>query len=232
MQISKTLLTCGAVALCLIATSARAADTDTDLQLREALRKKMAEVGPEPSDTAPSKPAPVKAPKPPKAPKAPKAPEAPKAPKAPAPEVSTKPAPVAPPVVTKKPVAPAPVVVQPAPVAAPANASPEQERLREAVRARLAEGETRATVAQPVVTNGTDVKPAASSTTTVAPAPTAAPSAPAPAPAPAGPVTLVAPPLPISGSKEQRLSALLQQYKADLITPQQYHEQRLKIMSE
>jgi len=40
---------------------------------------------------------------------------------------------------------------------------------------------------------------------------------------PAMPATMTA--------KEQRLDALLQQYRADQITPQQYHEQRAKIMA-
>jgi len=42
----------------------------------------------------------------------------------------------------------------------------------------------------------------------------------------------VAPPAALSGSKEQRLQQLLQQYKSDQITPQQYHEQRAKIIAE
>jgi len=38
--------------------------------------------------------------------------------------------------------------------------------------------------------------------------------------------------LPISADKQQRLNALLEQYKADKVTPQQYHEQRAKILAE
>jgi hypothetical protein len=44
------------------------------------------------------------------------------------------------------------------------------------------------------------------------------------------PVT--APPLPISGSKEARLTELLRQYRADQITPEQYHKERAKILAE
>ena len=40
------------------------------------------------------------------------------------------------------------------------------------------------------------------------------------------------PPSPISSAKEARLAELLRKYKADEITPQQYHEQRAKILSE
>ena len=43
---------------------------------------------------------------------------------------------------------------------------------------------------------------------------------------------LQAPALPISATKEQRLQALLVQYKADQITPQQYHTQRAAILAE
>jgi len=40
------------------------------------------------------------------------------------------------------------------------------------------------------------------------------------------------PPSPISSAKEARLAELLRKYKADEITPQQYHEQRAKILAE
>lgn len=43
---------------------------------------------------------------------------------------------------------------------------------------------------------------------------------------------LQGPPSPLSASKQNRLEELLQLYKADQITPQQYHEQRAKILSE
>jgi hypothetical protein len=40
------------------------------------------------------------------------------------------------------------------------------------------------------------------------------------------------PPLPISAAKDQRLQELLRRYKADEITPEQYHQQRAKILAE
>ena len=43
---------------------------------------------------------------------------------------------------------------------------------------------------------------------------------------------LQAPALPISATKQQRLDALLSQYKADQITPEQYHTQRAAILAE
>jgi hypothetical protein len=42
---------------------------------------------------------------------------------------------------------------------------------------------------------------------------------------------LESPELPISGAKVQRLHALLQQYKADQITPEQYQAERAKILA-
>ncbi|MGA3283118.1 MAG: hypothetical protein ABSD57_01490 [Verrucomicrobiota bacterium] len=41
-----------------------------------------------------------------------------------------------------------------------------------------------------------------------------------------------APPLPISAAKEAQLQALLGRYKADQITPEQYHTERAKILAE
>jgi len=42
----------------------------------------------------------------------------------------------------------------------------------------------------------------------------------------------MAPPLPISPSKEAQLQSLLQQYKSDQITPEQYQIERAKILAE
>jgi hypothetical protein len=85
---------------------------------------------------------------------------------------------------------------------------------------------------------------------------TAAPAAPAPAPAPVAAkppisqpavvavpapaknstttlqrIPMVAPPLPISTTKEEKLRILLAHYEADQITPEQYHEQRAAILA-
>jgi len=43
---------------------------------------------------------------------------------------------------------------------------------------------------------------------------------------------IVAPPLPISAAKEAQLQGLLAQYKADQITPAEYHSQRAAILAE
>jgi hypothetical protein len=43
---------------------------------------------------------------------------------------------------------------------------------------------------------------------------------------------ILAPPLPISAAKEQQLDALLAQYQADQISPEQYHTQRAAILAQ
>lgn len=48
----------------------------------------------------------------------------------------------------------------------------------------------------------------------------------------ARPVPIVAPGLPVSMTKEQRLQALLMLYKADQVTPEQYHTRRAAILAE
>ncbi len=228
MRISKKLLTFGAAALCLTAVSSRAVDTEADIKLREALRQKMAEMGPESSTPAPApaKPAKVKAPK-----KA--APVAAPAPVVVAP--AAKPEPVVAPQVAAPaaPVVAAPVVAQPA--VAPADQA-EADRLREALRARIQQEAVAPTQPATVVTHGSDLQPAVSSTQIVAPAAPvqAEPAAPAQpiVEAPKGPAVLETPASPLPMSKEARLAALLQRYKADLISPQEYHEERAKILAE
>jgi hypothetical protein len=42
---------------------------------------------------------------------------------------------------------------------------------------------------------------------------------------------LVGPPSPISSEKQQRLGELLQRYKADQVTPEQYQVERAKILA-
>lgn len=44
--------------------------------------------------------------------------------------------------------------------------------------------------------------------------------------------TIAAPPTGLSASKQEKLDHLLQLYRADQITPQEYHEQRAKILAE
>lgn len=301
MQISKTFLIAGVAVVALSQPTARAADTEAQSQAREAMRKAMEGMQPQPAvvvtqapapkvvqprvtpapQTATPSPAPtqVQAPRrtgsvpaaivqpqstttpprrnaaatlvlPPSAPPdaiarareavrqtmntlpaeepvqaaAPEAPAAtpPVTPAAPAPEK-----PVAPAVV-----APAPAVADsrfaPLPAAAP---SQDVDKAREALHAKM--NQLTAEVAAPAV------------------APAAAPVQPTPG-APAKPAaprppeqkftvslkkppvfeTIQGPPSPLSQEKQQRLDALLAKYKADQITPEQYHAERAKIMAE
>lgn len=142
-------------------------------------------------------------------------------------------APVTPAPAPRTPTVVVPVPVEPAaaaPVAAPKSnskfsevADPADEaaaaKLREALRQQLA------TTPQPAP---------------VVPAEPAKPAAPAkprgntPAPVFSAPptVTAAAPASPLTGSKQDRLAELLRRYKADAITPQEYHMQRAKILAE
>jgi hypothetical protein len=153
MQIFKTVLITGVAAVGLFAVSAMAADTQSDARLREALRKKMAEMD---NTTTIARPA----------------------------------------------AAAAPVA---APIAAPITPQndAQTEQLRQALHERM-EKDAAAEKVTPTIAK----------------------------PAPVAPVPMAAPALPITATKEQKLDALLQQYKADAITPQQYHEQRAKILAE
>jgi len=42
---------------------------------------------------------------------------------------------------------------------------------------------------------------------------------------------MVGPPSPLSTDKQQRLATLLEKYKADQLTPEQYHAERAKILA-
>lgn len=94
--------------------------------------------------------------------------------------------------------------------AAPANTTNDPEVLREAMRTRMATESTATASTAPSAT-----KSAATSSTRAASF-----------------TPLTPPPSPLPASKSQRLQALLEQYKADQITPEQYHSQRAKIIAE
>jgi hypothetical protein len=113
------------------------------------------------------------------------------------------------------------------PLVAPATASPESiTQAHEALGQKMKQLE-----AQPPVQIATH-----------APAPAPAPvSAPPPAqklsrkPALHGPQAfppIQAPPLDISAEKQQRLDELFRKYKVDEVTPEEYHQQRAKILAE
>ena len=118
---------------------------------------------------------------------------------------------------------------------AQAPATADQDKLFEALRQKVAE-ERAGAPAAPEVRKPGKAAPAATKKEQPAPAkpkPTA-PAAVTPpakaseaAPAPAAPEQPAAP-----KTKQERLQALLIDYKADKITPREYHEQRVKILAE
>ena len=126
--------------------------------------------------------------------------------------VAAAPAPVSAPVV-----APATPV---APVAAPVATTPADPLTGDSA----AQAEARAALAQKMAGMGTPLN----QTQTAA---TAAPVVAKNGKVLPQPIPMVAPALPVSPSKEEKLKALLSRYLADQVTPEQYHEQRAAILA-
>lgn len=217
-------MVCGA-AVCLGAITAQAADTEAHAKARQALRQKMQELQTQPQVQA-AQPAPAYTSTQADSDAIARARAALRQ-KLSEPVVP-EPAPI---------VAPAPATAVPAmsPITTPAPVEPDAiARARLAVRQKLEElaaqeptpaPEPVAAVAQPATTK---IKPA--------PAP-AAPAGRAEAERQALKATdtfrpMEAPPSALPASKEARLADLLQRYKADKITPQEYHTQRAAILAE
>jgi hypothetical protein len=149
------------------------------------------------------------------------------------------------PVVVAPAAAPAPSepVVQPVPapvvVAAPVADTEAQAKARAALLQKISEAGA-PPAAMPPMTPMTPEKIAVEKTETpvsTAPvvAPVAAPMVMEPKPAVvAEPMVkpIETPALPIAATKEERLQALLDKYKADQITPAEYHTERAKIIGE
>jgi hypothetical protein len=239
-----------------------AADPEVIAKAREALRQKMSELPTTPpSQPAPAaKPAPAAAPSavtsaPPAQPPPAVAQPAPAPTPAPAaqpppPVAQPAPAPAAAPAAQPPPAAaqpaPAPAVqATPQPtLVAPPPVSPESiDKAREALRQKMKDLEGQ----QPAPTTGlapaSGIAPAGAKPGTAMSQPTASnpqvtPGAQKPSnkppkmtAAPAFP-PIQAPPPSVSADKQQRLAELLRKYKAEEITPEEYHLQRAKIMSE
>ena len=126
-----------------------------------------------------------------------------------------------------------------APVAPPPADSESIAKAREALRQKMKELD-----AQPPASTNAPASAAAKPAPTK-PKPTATKPEAKPAPvvekapkkpaavksAPAFPA-IQGPASPVSGDKQQRLTELLRKYKADELTPEEYHLQRAKVMSE
>lgn len=221
MRIPKSLVViCVAVAGVVGSLHAQRADTDLQLKAREELRQKLDELNAQPPSAAPD-PTPVAPPKKAKRVKAPQV-VTPPIQVAPAAPIALTPAPV--PVAPVAPVAPAVA----APVAVSYTADAEAKaKAEELVRQKMAELDAQEKANMPA-----PQAPVVKAKVKSAPAAQAFPE-------PTPPVVNVEPassaaftaPL-VAGSKEARLAGLLQRYKADQITPQEYHAQRAQILAE
>jgi hypothetical protein len=238
MQTSKLILVICAVALFTGDSILRAQETEAQKRAREALRQKMLELEGQPQPAAPPPPA---APKPPET--APPPAIAPATPPPAAPDFTPAPSvnrdaqtralealrqkmnegqpgqpaapatvatPATPPQVIT-PVTPPPTAPVAAPVAPSADSSA-QARAQQALELKMRELDAGQPVAPPVAPPVTSP---------------AAPTFPEVAFKPIEPL-----PSPVSGPKAQRLSELLRKYRADQITPEDYHKQRAAILAE
>ncbi len=215
MQTTKFLFVIGAAAILTAPLQLTAGpDTEAQAKMREALRQKMEALN------APVAPAPVAPPAVVLAPAVPPQPVMEEL------KPMERPATVVVPV----PIEPAPTALAPAPIKTsnqamrfsevPDAAAANTARMQEALRQQLAA--ERASAPAPLVVKA----PAA-------PVPSAVPVF-APAPVVAQPIiaNIETAPAPFSGSKQMRIAELLRRYKADEITPQDYHTQRATIVAE
>lgn len=179
-------------------------DSEAQARMREALRQKMEAL----NEQATPAPTPVPA-QPSPAPKA-----------------------VAPTVVVPVPVEPELVKPVPAPVAAPAKSDKNDSRFSEVPVASddEAAAKMRAALRQTIAIQPAPAAKPATAVTAVTPAPAPASTSMVARQAPVMSEPAIAPAFP--ASKQERLAALLQQYKADQISPQQYHTQRAAIIAE
>jgi hypothetical protein len=179
------------------------ADTDVQIKAREALEKRLNEIQGQPAP-APTEPAP--APQPPPSPVPPPAP------------------PAAKPVVTPAPVTKSqPVTGFSASLPPPAD--PEvMARTRAALEKRLNELGSQPEAAPNVTASQPSVRSRVAVSTAVA--------LPPPKLDQHGFVPLARPESPLSPDKQQRLAELLRKYRADEVSPEQYHAERAKILAE
>jgi len=252
MQAAKTLLTLLALGLCVTPLSQARPDTEAQAKAREALRKKIAELEGQPVSAAP---APAVTPSATAAPVATAAPTATAAPPAASAPATTEAAGFSTPsaavqatpeqierlreatrqkiaelntkgkTVTEAAPPPATVAAPATTVAATPAKSAEDRRAEEKAAAaeqkRLAEEAKAREKAAAEEASARATQEKAKAKAEAKPAPKASAFEPLPAP-----------PTNIAASKEARLAELLKKYKADEITPEQYHTERSKILAE
>ena len=145
----------------------------------------------------------------------------------PTPPAPVAPAPVAKPVVQTPPPVKRPLAVTTAPAPAPAP-EPVAVVAKPKKAEKTVKAQSQATSSQPVAAKSQDTasKSQAKATAEKAPKKTAAVSG-------ANALTPIqAPPSSLSAEKQQRLAELLSKYRAEQITPEEYHQQRARILSE
>ncbi len=257
MQISKTLLVVCTVVCCAGSISLAESDSPSQAQAREALRKKIAELNAQapatetPALKAPSAekkaaPAPTFQPvaQPPPATITPAPAPATPAPAAPAPAAAVTAPPSTTPIIRSSPEetarqrealrqklaelsaqekagqpAPAPATTAPV-VKSPKGKSTDvikAEQTAAAAEAKAREADQKAAAAEAEARNAKRGKAKPGAVTKVTPAVFA---------------PLEAPPSAVPASKEAKLVELLRKYKADDITPEEYHKERAKILAE
>jgi len=129
-----------------------------------------------------------------------------------------------------------PVVEQPAPVVTPVVSLPAATADNEAqAKAREALAKELSQLPPPVEVAAEPAKPVASERTKPVKPVVAEPAKPAVVNYPGkdlGMKPIAAPALPINATKEEKLQALLAKYKADQLSPEEYHKQRAEILTE
>lgn len=217
MHIPKSFAVVCMAALSASPLHAQRADTDVQAKAREQLRQAMAQADGQQvaaPNTAPAAPAPAK------------------------PQVIA-PRPTPPPAVVATPSAPVETTPEGLNPDAEAKA---REKLRQAAAQLEAQQPQPSKVTAPVVKVKLEQKPAAAAEVKTVKPNQVASTTPAPAPKQTPKVSKAVPVFPVvadppitavvSGSKAQRLDELLQLYRADKITPADYHEQRAKVLAE
>jgi hypothetical protein len=235
MRISKCFLVVCAAACCAVVLPLRGADTETDIKLREALEKKLNELQSQPA-VAPHSGVTTPQTKTPAAPAT-----------TPTPPASGRKTAVPPAQPGGRPTPPAqwtppPATAQPAPAAAQPVNQESIDKARETLHQQMTELEnqppaaTNALVPSPKKAESQPgQKPLETKALQTAGNPDAQPKADKAMKKPAKGATafppVQAPPPAISADKDARLAELLRKYKADEITPEEYHQQRAKILS-
>ncbi len=204
MQISKCFLAVCAAAYCTTVLPLKAADTDTDAKLREAVRQKIAELQAQPAP-APAQPTPAPTP-------------------AAKPSPATQPSPTA--------AKPAPAASQPVDQQRIDKARETLHKQMTDLENQPPAATSATNVPPKAAASQSGQKAAQAPAAKPEAQPKGEKAAKKPGTGTPALAPIQAPPPAISADKETRLKELLRQYKADEISAEQYHQQRAKVLSE